>query len=514
MTRVVRVLCLAVLLPAGAAWANTEALLIRGYEAIETFDLDGARAVGRELDATGARGGEVALYRAILAREQGDHAAAVAWVGEASAGPYEDVVRRTIEAGAAWMTDAVELHSEHFVLRHTPGVDAVMASRALQVLEASYEALGRDLGLYPDDPVLVEIYPTSAAFVAAAGLPPEAVANDTIGLCRFDRLLITSPMAAPFGYPWADTLCHEYAHHLVNHIGGGRVPVWLHEGIAAFGQRRWRGDTDLVLDPASERLLVAAVRDGGTVGLDEIGNCLSCLESKERVQLAYAQVHTMVDHLVRSRGIDELLAVLAACRAGADARDAVGAVWGEGYAAFEQSWSGDVLRRRDEPRAAVLSLQLDQPAGGEDVPAADSLLADTPDGAAHSRLGDLLLDRGLMGAALLEYDRAAAALPEASPSLACKQAHVLRSLERPEEARALLDDARALYPEFEPLSVHLASTLEALGDRPAALRALDDAELLNPFDPRIHAWPMAWTDDTDLAEAARQALETLQEGLR
>jgi tetratricopeptide (TPR) repeat protein len=489
--------------------------LARGYAAMESFDRATAREAARWLDDQGVGGAEAALYRALLARDEGDHAAALAWIQDAPPSETIDRVRASIEAGVAWMGEAEETRSEHFIVRHAPGVDAIMVPRAVSVLESSYETLGRDLGLVPDEPVIVEIYPTSAAFAAAAGLPPEAVANDTIGLCRFDRIMITSPMAAPFGYPWADTLCHEYAHHLVNHIGRGRVPVWLHEGIASFAQRRWRGETALVLDPAAEGLLLEAVRSDSTVGVDEIGTCLACLESKERVQLAFAQVHTMVDHLVRSRGIGALLDVLAACRVGADATDAMGASWEGGYDAFVGSWAADVLRRRSDHEAAVLSLQLDRPPVDDgQVPAADSMLTARPDGAAHARLGDLLLDRQQHGAALLEYRRAADNLTEVSPSLACKQAHVLRLLDRNEEAREVLAAARALYPEFEPLAVHLARVLEELGERPAALQALDDAELLNPFDPRIHAWRLEWTGDPTQAEAAARALKTLQGVLR
>ena len=405
--------------------------------------------------------------------------------------------------------DLVEVRSEHFVLRHAPGADQVMAARALEVLEGAYEQVGADLGLTPSEPVVVEIHPTSAAFVEATDLPVSAAANGTVGLCRFDRIFITSPAASPFGFPWADTLCHEYTHLLVERLGGGRVPVWLHEGIASFEQRRWRGETDLRLEPYAGRALAEALESDDLVTLDEIGDCLACLESPRRVALAFAQVHTMVDHLVRARGIEALRRVLEACSLGAVARDAIGAQWDGSFDAFLESWEAAVRGRQYHPAAGLVELTLDT-----DVEeATDSLLFGTAAG--HARLGDLLLLRGRTQGALLEYRQAEEALTEVSPSLACKQAHSLQQLDRSDEAIDLLAQALDLYPDFAPLHIHLASARirEGLGDQ--ALESLDEATLINPFDPRIYVWQLQLLDpDGEQADRARTHLATLKENQR
>ncbi len=428
-------------------------------------------------------------------------------------GPGRSALAAGEAPGEGTPSGTLTASSAHFEVRHAAGVDEVMVPMALDVLERAYEAVGRDLGHYPEQRVVVDIFPTAAAFFDAAGLPPEAVANETVGLCRWDRLLITSPSAAPFGYPWADTLCHEYTHLVVERLGEGRVPVWLHEGIASFEQRRWRGETDLVLDPFSSKQLSRALEEDRLVPLEEIGNCLACLDGKERVQLAFAQVHTMVDHLVRARGIEALHGAVEAVRLGAPALEAMGGAWGGGYAEFEASWRTTVRKRipaADDGAGLVMLGLGESPEPDTPTPAADSLLAGRTAGADHARLGDLLLARGLLRAALIEYDKADAALDDESPSLACKRAHVMQQLGDPDSALRVVGRASALYPDFEPLHVHAAAAQMHLGRNEAALESLERAALLNPFDPRIYAWRLELVEGDPEAEAeARRSLEAL-----
>lgn len=483
--------------------------LRRAFEALGAYRTEEAAQILREMDGDGGTDG--ALARALLAQHLGDHETVLAELEEVGSDERLHHLEAAARAARQGLGDVREVRSAHFRVRYADGLDHLMADRALEVLERSYESVGRDLGLYPNGEVLVDIYPTSASFSAAAGLPAEAVANETVGLCRWDRLLITSPAAAPFGYPWADTLCHEYTHLVVNRIGDGRVPVWLHEGIASFEGRRWRGESDLRLDPYATERLLDALADGDLVSLEEIGNCLACLDGKDRVQLAFAQVHFMVDHLVRARGIAAIHGVLEGLRAGATSRDAIAAAWGGSYEEFEASWQHTARQSLslDGDGAGLVMLGLDASHEG-DTPAADSVLAGRTDGADHARLGDLLLGRGQLRPALIEYDRAGQALEEVSPSLACKRAHTLQRLGDAQRALEAVEEARALYPEFEPLHVHAASALMQLGRSEEALRSLDEAVLLNPFDPRIYAWRLELLQDDPGATAeARRALDAL-----
>ncbi len=499
--------------------ASQRRLVAGAREALGRFDTPAARAVLDDLLDRGGDGDDVAVLRAEVLLAEGRYAEARdALEGIRDDDPWLAELRAVIDAGDRAMSGAVEILSEHFAIRCAPGVDELVARLAVEVAEASYEEVGTDLGLFPDEPVLIEIYPSSSTFSAAAGLPPEAVANDTVGLCRFGRLLLTSPAAAPFGYPWADTLCHEYTHLLVHRLGGGRVPVWLHEGVASFEQRRWRGETGTRLDPFEMRALAEALDGDGLVTFDEMGTCLSCLETPERVRLGYAQVHTMIDHLVRGRGMEALARVLAAVAGGADPAEALGAAWGSGFEDFESSWAEAARRLTAAAAPAVgrVSLDLDGAGAqsGPDTPAPDSLLEGSPDALSHARLGDLLLARDQPAAALLEYERAAALMEQVSPSLSCKMAYALRDLGRHERAVEVLGRAWELYPAFEPVAVNMARSLAELGRREHALAMLREAELLNPFDPRIHAARVellggGGADDDALRQRSERALRLL-----
>ncbi len=492
------------------------------FDALARSDRAAARSGLEAVEARGVDGDDVRFARAYLAHMDGEYQAALDWLDDITAAddPEVEDLRRTVAAAARWMRDAREVESAHFRLRYPAGVEEVIAQPALEVLEAAYEAVGDDLGLYPEDRILVEIYPTSMAFAESSGLPMTAMANDTIALCRWDRLLVTSPMAAPFGYPWADTLCHEYTHLVVNRLGAGGVPVWLHEGIAAFEQRRWRGVTELTLDPYERSALTRALRDEELVSLAQIGNCLACLDTKEQVGLAFAQVHTMVDYLVRARGMQALRDTLATCRLGVDAQDAVAAAHGGTFAEFEAGWRTYVEGRGwfADLEVGVVDLQLDgEGTADDDLPAEDSLLAGNTGSAGHARLGDLLLDRGERRAALLEYGRAEALLPVQSPSLACRKAYAYRELGELDEALAVLERAHELYPEYHPVAINLAAVQADAGQPRRALESYRRAALLNPFDPRIYAGELALLDpdrDPERVRRARAALDTLQRHLR
>ena len=48
--------------------------------------------------------------------------------------------------------------------------------------------------------------------------------------------MAVTPRALLRGYPWRDTLAHEYVHLVISRLSHNRVPVWLHEGLAEHVQ--------------------------------------------------------------------------------------------------------------------------------------------------------------------------------------------------------------------------------------------------------------------------------------
>ena len=141
-------------------------------------------------------------------------------------------------------SDAIKDHKEertpHVVIRYAPE-DAVLVPYARETLEAAYKALHDDLGFEPELPIRVEFYRSPADLAAVSSLSQAEVARTgTIALCKWARLMVTTPRALAYGYPWLDSINHELVHYAVSSLTKDRAPVWLQEGLAKFLERRWR----------------------------------------------------------------------------------------------------------------------------------------------------------------------------------------------------------------------------------------------------------------------------------
>src|SRR5690606_37337088 len=149
--------------------------------------------------------------------------------------------------------------------------DATIAELAGEVLDTAWEVIGTDLGLKPSDPIRVEILGAPSDLAKLSPLTEIEIENTgTIALSKYNKLMVVSPRATLFGYPWMDTLVHEYTHLIVSRIAHDSVPVWLQEGIARFEQTRWRRPPEVVLSATEQALLTAALRKGRLISLDEM----------------------------------------------------------------------------------------------------------------------------------------------------------------------------------------------------------------------------------------------------
>src|SRR6202012_3200991 len=100
------------------------------------------------------------------------------------------------------------------------------------VLDHAWQTIGTDLGLQPADPIRVEILGAPADLARTSPLTQaEIETTGTIALSKYNKLMVVSPRATLFGYPWMDTLAHEYTHLLVSRISHDAVPVGVAEGL-------------------------------------------------------------------------------------------------------------------------------------------------------------------------------------------------------------------------------------------------------------------------------------------
>ena len=175
-------------------------------------------------------------------------------------GSFADVIIDTHETTRNYEV----FRHENFEVRYAPGVDEVLVPYAIDTLKATAEALKEELGVEMLSPVRLEIYPDADSLARVSTLSVEAIrTSGTIALCKWGRLMIASPRALMHGYPWLDTIAHEYVHLLLTKATLDRAPVWLQEGVAKFLETRWREDrASLPDDPASRRLLLEELAGG------------------------------------------------------------------------------------------------------------------------------------------------------------------------------------------------------------------------------------------------------------
>lgn len=394
--------------------------------------------------------------------------------GLGATGAFRDLVAATAEATRGFRSRA----SEHFEVSWGDPKDEVLAGPALEALEAAREALVRELGFEPGGQVRLEIYPTTASFTAVSTLTRKEVeTSGTIGLCKFDRLMITTPRVTAWGYRWRDTLCHEYVHLALYRLSHGAAPIWVHEGIAKYLEASWRGVLG-ELEPSSQALLARRLETGTLIPLEAMSPSVAKLPSAEDTALAFSQVGTMMSFLEERRGPGALRRLVEGIGGGAEDREALEAVWGGSFASFEGAWR-DWAARLPLERDAVQVIGLELADHGRPVDEEPGGIPD-PRGRDYARLGDMLRARGRMEAAAVEYAKAYGEAPGA-PGIASRHALGLLAVGRYEEAVGVAREGLRLYPDLPVLWHRQGEAFLGLGRPGEAAEALGELLEINPF---------------------------------
>ena len=215
-------------------------------------------------------------------------------------GPLVDVIVNTYETTKNYET----FTHENYEVRYAPGPDEILVPYAIDTLKAASEALEAELGVKMVSPIRLEIYPDAESLARVSTLSVEAIrTTGTIALCKWGRLMIASPAALMHGYPWLDTIAHEYVHLLLTKATLDQSPVWLQEGLAKFLETRWRQDqASLRHDPASNQLLHDAVEANELLDFDQLHPSIALLPTQEAASLAFAQVSSFIEMYYREYG--------------------------------------------------------------------------------------------------------------------------------------------------------------------------------------------------------------------
>ena len=497
------ILCLSVLFTADAyaspAGTDEPGETARLYNAIESgiqiWDIEGASAAAdraREISVTDADKARSDYYSALVEFHKGNYDTAGGYAQKALSSEAFDLdsgFLKFVSEVAEKKPGFKELRTDNFIIRYADPRDRIVAEYGKDVLEKSRFEIGLDLKTYPEEPVVVEIYPDMESFTLASTLPSKNVkTTGVVGICKFNRIMILSPRLLPRGYTWSDTLAHEYVHYLVFLKSANTVPVWLHEGIAKYEEKRWKEKKSDVLSPLYETILAGALRKDELVPIEKMHPSLALLETATEAQLAFAQAGTTIDYLVENWGGDALVELILAIKETNDYKEAVRQVTGLEFETFYESWKDDLESKGLQEKIPDLKLKGIRISNNEE-PSEDNSedLVDIDDKRArdHTRIGDLLKLRGRVRSSVFEYEKALEYDP-ASPIISTRLASSLAASGNTERAQEVLGPVLDIYPGSIDLHMILGRIYREKGNLSKAEESYRTAISINPFDPEIH----------------------------
>lgn len=401
----------------------------------------------------------------------------------------------------------------------TLGRDKLLVPFVLEVLQKTDAVLAEDFAWRPEGQVVVEIYPEIRYLAAVSPLTEEEIeTSGTIALCKYNRLMFTSPRALVRGYQWRDTLAHEFVHYYLTRKSENTIPIWLHEGIAKFQETRWRAAPGEPLDPPQEDLLARSLAADKLITFDQMHPSMAKLPSQEAAGLAFAQVHMVIDYLYRRDGYAALNRLIDALRDGTPMNTALRRVYGVDLDGLWTTWSGAMKQAglKTYPGLVQRSLEFKRPGdpeAGEEEPEASYATIEEKKVKDHAHLGELLRARDRHKAALVQYRKAMVHGGDANPVVQNGAASSMLELGQYRDVPATLERVGLYYPGFVTTHLNLGEALLALGREAEAAEAFDRAVGINPFHPRPHqALAELYTrlGDAARADRARKTLESMQ----
>ena len=225
---------------------------------------------------------------------------------------------------ATWRAEAevhstfVERRQDRFRVLFEGRTDATLAAQATDTLSKAFWRVGRVLGAYPSDPVLVMLYTEkqfrdiTRAPEWSGGLYDGKIRVPVAGATRSPKL-------------FEHVLTHELTHAMVTALAPRGVPVWLHEGLA----QHFDGSA---VAAARQRLRA----HGRRIPLDQLEGGFDKLTTEGAV-VAYDESLLAVNAILERRDISwtQLLYALAASK---DSRETL-AGFGIDYAELEASFA-------------------------------------------------------------------------------------------------------------------------------------------------------------------------------
>ncbi len=471
-------------------------------QSLSDWDIEGAR---RELEAAEKVAPKdtepVRYFRGRLLFEEGRYAEAIKELEGAGVRDKPGSWLRLVKDTARITEKYEKQESDHFIFMYPPGKDAVLAPWALDGLESMAKAMEADLGFKPKGKVRIEIVSNARELSQVSTLTKKQIQDTgTIAICKFNKLMVTSPKALVHGYDWLDTVSHEYVHYAVSNVSRNTVPIWLHEGLAKYLESRWRGPYGAAMTPSTLALLGSRVRSNTLVPFEKMHPSMALLPTAEDAATAFAEVYFAIDLLFQregSKGLKELLQQMAG---GESDQRSVAFVFKAPFPQFEKAWLAHVKKqpfpkeliprsqkeRKEELVGGDGAEKKDEKKKKKDVSFGDFKEVEEVDARRWAHLGELMREHNRAKAAAEHFQLAWNVVKDRYESISNKYALTLLELKRFDEAEKVLRGSLTMHPGSGPTSVHLGRILLRKNDWTKARDAYLDALAVNPFDPEVH----------------------------
>jgi tetratricopeptide (TPR) repeat protein len=464
--------------------------------ALDGWDVPGARRELQALEGIVPEDVEPLKYfQGRVAFEEGHYDEAIGKLQEANIEDKPGSYLRLAKDTRAIVKDHAHAESEHFIFYYPKGKDEVLVPYALETLESIHRALAEDLGHRPPGKIRVEVVNNARELSKVSTLTYQQIqTTGTIAICKFNKLMVTSPKAVARGYDWQDTLAHEYIHLVVSQMSHNTVPIWLHEGLAKFLESRWRGKPGLAMTPSTLALLGRRVKEDKLVPFEKMHPSIAMLPTAEDAATAFAEVYFAIDYVYETQGYKGLREIILGLRDGKTDKKSVEAATGMPFPLFEKSWLAHIKKQpfpkellpREEVVLKENAKDKDQKKKGREISFGDFAEVTEVPARKFAHLGELMRERNRTRAAADEYAKAHKLVGDKYESVSNKYALALLELRRLDEAEGVLRGSLRVHPGSPSTSVHLGRILLFRKDYPKARQAYLEALAADPFDPEIH----------------------------
>jgi len=499
--------------------------IAQAQRALMTWQLDEAAAIAADLDRTLPDVPPVQALVGAVRFHQGDYESAVRLLRRASEAGGDSALLALAESTLEETKGFVSVESAHFVVRVPPGKDEVLQPIAVEALEQAFARITQAFDYVPKHKIAVDILHDAKGLASVSSLTVKEIeTSGTIALCKYNRLMVTSPKALARGYGWLDTLSHELLHLIISEKSHNAVPVWLHEGLAKYNETRWRGPPGIALGASSEGLLAKATKTGKLITFEQMHPSMAKLPSQEDTALAFAEVFSVIEFVeatVPEKGGKRATNVLLeSLRDDKTMDEALTIAVGRDLDGLQRDWRAWLKKRPfklvpgAEPKK--LTFVKDARGGGqsddevEDEAALTEATQKGQDARRFVRLANLLRERRRLRAAAAEYEKAATVVGASSPALSNRWAGVLIEVGDVQKAKGVLDKSVAVFPD-DPQTRVLLGRIAVKGEVWADARAhYERATWENPFIPEVHAALLTVADKTNDAALKTRSERALQ----